>query len=86
MHFNRRLSYLGAQENVLKDGTKFYKVSMFDVEAAQSVTLNVMGDRADVMAELRSCQFGAQLDCNFALLPKDNLYRLSLVSCSKVGK
>lgn len=86
MNFNAQLRYLGAQENSLKDGTKFYKVSFFDVNAAAPVTLNVMADRGDVLQELTSCQFGSILDCNFSLVAKDNLYRLVLVSCAKAGK
>lgn len=86
MNFQAKLSYLGAQENTLKDGTKFYKVSFFDINAASPVQLNVMGDRGDVLKELSSCAFGTVLDCNFSLVAKDNLYRLVLVSCSKAGK
>lgn len=86
MNFNAQLLYLGAQENSLKDGTKFYKVSFFDVNAAAPVTLNVMADRGDVLQELTSCQFGSILDCNFSLVAKDNLYRLVLVSCARAGK
>lgn len=85
MNFIARLSYLGAQENHLKDNTKFYKVSFFDVNGQVPVTLNVMADREDVLKELASCQFGTVLDCNFSLVAKDNLYRLVLVSCAKVG-
>lgn len=86
MNFNATLSYLGAQENTLKDGTKFYKVSFFDVNAAAPVQLNIMADRGEVLTLLASCQFGQALHCNFSLMPKDNLYRLVLVSCEKAGK
>ncbi len=86
MNFSAKLSYLGAQENMMKDGTTFFKVSFFDQNAAAPVTLNVMADRKEVLTELSSCQFGTVLDCNFSLVAKDNLYRLVLVSCAKAGK
>lgn len=86
MNFNATLRYLGAQENTMKDGTKFYKVSFFDLNAAAPVQLNIMADREEVLKELNGCQFGAVLECNFSLLARDNLYRLVLVSCTKGGK
>ena len=87
MNFNAKLRYLGAQENIMKkDGVKFYKVSFFDVNAATTVVLNVMADRVEVLQELTTCEFGSVLDCNFSLVAKENLYRLVLVSCVKVGK
>lgn len=86
MNFNATLSYLGAQENTLKDGTKFYKVSFFDQNAGSPVQLNIMADRGEVLTLLAGCKFGDNLHCNFSLLPKDNLYRLVLVSCERVGK
>lgn len=85
MNFNGKLSYLGAQENTMKDGTKFFKVSFFDVNAQSPVTLNIMADRADVLQELANCKFGTVLNCNFSLVAKDNLYRLVLVSCAKAS-
>lgn len=86
MNFNAILSYLGAQQNKLKDGTVFYKVSFFDINAGTPVQLNIMSDRGEVLQLLSSCKFGEMLSCNFSLLPKDNLYRLVLVSCEKAGK
>lgn len=86
MNFNAQLRYLGAQENSLKDGTKYYKVSFFDVNSAATVALNVMADRLDVLKELTSCEFGSELYCEFSLVAKENLYRLVLVSCVKDGK
>ena len=86
MNFNATLSYLGAQQNKLKDGTVFYKVSFFDINAGTPVQLNIMSDRREVLQLLSSCKFGEMLSCNFSLLPKDNLYRLVLVSCEKAGK
>lgn len=86
MNFNVTLRYLGAQENTMKDGTKFYKVSFFDLNGAAPVQLNVMADREEVLKELNGCQFGTVLDCNFSLVAKDNLYRLVLVTCTKSGK
>lgn len=86
MNFNATLSYLGAQQNKLKDGTVFYKVSFFDINAGTPVQLNIMSDRGEVLQLLSSCKFGEMLSCNFSLLPKDNLYRLLLVSCEKAGK
>lgn len=86
MNFNATLSYLGAQQNKLKDGTIFYKVSFFDINGGTPVQLNIMGDRADLLQQLSSCLFGEMFTCNFSLLPKDNLYRLVLVSCEKIPK
>lgn len=86
MNFNATLSYLGAQQNKLRDGTTFYKVSFFDINAGTPVQLNIMGDRGEVLELLSACKFGEMLFCNFSLLSKDNLYRLVLVSCEKVGK
>ena len=87
MHFNTQLQFLGiSAPTELKDGTKFYKVSFFDPNAAAPLTLNFMGNREVDLKFLSSCKFGAFLDCNFALSPKDNLYRLTLVSCQLAGK
>lgn len=86
MNFSAKLSYLGAQECAMKDGTSFFKASFFDQNAAVPVMLNIMADRKDVLAELGACEFGTALDCNFSLVAKDNLYRLVLVSCAKAGK
>lgn len=86
MNFNATLSYLGAQQNKLKDGTTFYKVSFYDRNSGSPVQLNIMGDREEVLQLLSGCKFGETLFCNFSLLPKDNLYRLVLVSCKKDGK
>lgn len=86
MNINVTLSYLGAQQNKLKDGTVYYKVSFFDINAGTPVQLNIMGDRSEVLQLLSACKFGEMLSCNFVLHPKDNLYRLVLVSAEKVAK
>jgi hypothetical protein len=86
MNFNATLSYLGAQQNKLKDGTIFYKVSFFDINAGAPVQINIMSDRGEILQLLSGCKFGEMLSCNFSLLPKDNLYRLVLVTCEKAGK
>ena len=86
MNINVILSYLGAQQNKLKDGTVYYKVSFFDLNAGTPVQLNIRGDRRDVLQLLSACKFGEMLSCDFALNPKDNLYRLVLVSAEKAVK
>lgn len=87
MHFNTQLQFLGiSAPTVLKDGTEFYKVSFFDPNAASPVVLNMMGNRKEDLDALKACKFGSFLDCNFALAPKDNLYRLTLVSFQVAGK
>ena len=87
MHFNSQLQFLGVSAPTeLKDGSKLYKVSFYDPNAAAPVTLNMMDNRKETLDFLVSCKFGAFLDCNFSLVAKDNLYRLSLVSCQFAGK
>lgn len=87
MHFNTQLQFLGlSAPQQMKDGGVLYKVSFYDPNAAAPLTLNMMGNREDMVNFLSSCKFGAFLDCNFALTAKDNLYRLSLVACQLAGK
>lgn len=81
MNFEKKLQYLGAQQNVISsDNSVFYKVSFFDPVAACPTTVNVMGNNTDVVSQLQSLEFGALVQVSFVLRPKDNLYRLGLQS------
>lgn len=87
MHFNTQLQFLGiSAPQQMKDGGQLFKVSFFDPNSAAPLSLNMMDNRKETLDFLASCKFGVFLDCNFALTAKDNLYRLSLVSCQLAGK
>lgn len=85
MHFSKKLQYLGAQQNTIStDNSVYYAVSFFDPNTAAPVQVNVMGNNSDVISVLSALDFGVLVDVQFVLRPKDKLYRLGLVSVSKV--
>lgn len=80
MRFQKDVLFLGMQENTLKDGSKFYKVSFFLAEEQVTVDVNVMGSSADLVALLRNLKFGTPRKATFVLRPFDKVYKLGLVS------
>lgn len=85
MNFEKKLQYLGAQQNVIsQDNSVYYTVSFFDPMASAPLSVNVMGNNTDIVHALASLDFGALVNVQFVLRPKDRLYRLSLISVKPV--
>lgn len=84
MNFSKKLQYLGAQQNTIStDNSVYYVVSFFDPDTAAPVQVNVMGNNSELISVLSALDFGALVDVQFVLRPKDKLYRLGLVSVFK---
>lgn len=81
----KRLHYLGVQQNTIStDNSVFYAVSFFDPMDNTPTVVNVMGNNTDIVSALSGLQMGDLVDVQFVLRPKDKLYKLGLVSVSKV--
>lgn len=78
MNFQKNLTFLGMQENKFQDGSSYFKLSFFDPDGNVSVSLNVGGNNADLLASLRSLKFGSSVLCDLCLIEKDKLFKLSL--------
>lgn len=76
MKFEKNVLFLGMTENRLRDGTKYFSISLYEPDSGP-VTVNVMQGH-NMLSRLAGCQFGERLDVVFVLRPKDRLYRLTL--------
>lgn len=88
MNFNKKMHYLGVQQDSFTDQqTKqqviYYLVSFFDPMGNVPVSVNVMGTNTEIVSALSGLQMGDLVDVQFVLRPKDKLYRLGLVSVNK---
>lgn len=84
MNFDKKLHYLGVQQNTIStDNSVYYAVSFFDPMGNCPVTVNVMGNNTEVLSVLSGLQLGDLVKVQFVLRPKDKLYRLGLVSVVK---
>ena len=88
MHFGKQLQFLGIGTDVMtfKEGGQCFKVSFFDPDSSAPVTMNIVDTRDDLLKVLSGQKFGAVLFVNFSLVPKDNLYRLQLISVEQLSK
>lgn len=76
MNFTKKCMYLGMTENELKDGGRYYGISLFEPESGP-VTVNVMQGHK-MLDTFAGMKFGEPINVNFVLRPKDKLYRLSI--------
>lgn len=88
MHFDKQVQFLGIGTDTMKfkEGGELFKVSFFDPDSNAPVTMNIMDTRDDLLTFLSGLKFGTMLHINFALVPKDNLYKLQLITAEPVGK
>lgn len=86
MQFEKKLVYLGDRTMTFKDGGEMHTLSFFDVDAQDSVDINVMSTNAAIMSQVRSLSFGTSCCATIGLRDaKDkNTYKLSLVGLSPV--
>lgn len=80
MIFEKKLQYLGMQQNDFQDGSCYYKVSFFDSEAGSPVNVNVGGSKVDLVGSLQGLKFGSLVQCQLELVERDKLYKLALRS------
>lgn len=80
MRFQTTLTFLGMQDNELRDGGRYYTINFFDVVGNKPVAVNVMENtgNAAMIDALFDLAFGDKVECTFQLVEKDKLYRLAL--------
>lgn len=76
MKFKKKVRFLGMQAHVLKDGSQYFSISLFDTDSG-SVDVNVQSSHPCV-STMSQAKFGDELDVTFVLREKDKLYKLGI--------
>ena len=85
MKFEKVLMFLGMTEEVMKDGTVYYVVTLFDQPSGNTIKVNVLGNRSADLKILSIAQFGQPLACELQLREYDkNVYKLRLSAVNVV--
>lgn len=76
MEFERSVKFIGIEEHVMRDGGKYYAITLYDLKAG-AVTVN-MTETNEALPMFLESQFGDDLVVTFRLVPKEKLYRLAV--------
>lgn len=78
MKFEKKCQFLEMQEHLIqRDNTRYYGVSL-RVPGEGIFTVNIMGNRSDILPILEKCEFGTPLVVTFSLRAVEKGYRLGI--------